>query len=217
MSKNNASNRFNYNNAQKTNKNFMYNDLRRSNCYNCDFSGSNFNFASFRGAHFKSCDFYDGSFEFTEFIATNLKKSKFKNARFKNVIFEGANLAGTDFFGADFENVIFVNTDIEKAANLEFDEKEVRIFEEMPTLEISEDLEEVINKAMTNEFVKKSRVLDTKDGDINSISVMILLENFKEKFLVEGLNMLADRLDKDFCTLSYIIKSLKLFESQGLL
>ena len=48
---NNVSERFNYNNAQKTNKNFMYKDFRRSNCYNCDFSGSNFNFASFKSMH----------------------------------------------------------------------------------------------------------------------------------------------------------------------
>ena len=39
-----------YNKVQKTNKNFMYQDLKRSNCYNSDFSNSNFNFTSLRGA-----------------------------------------------------------------------------------------------------------------------------------------------------------------------
>ncbi|MGL5642929.1 MAG: phage tail protein, partial [Paraclostridium sp.] len=45
-------------------------------------------------------------------------------------------------------------------------------------------LEDSIKSAMQNEFVKKSRALDTKDGEINSISIMILLENFKEKQLI---------------------------------
>ena len=35
-------------------KNFMYKNLERSNCYNCNFAGSTFDFVSFRGAHFKS-------------------------------------------------------------------------------------------------------------------------------------------------------------------
>ncbi|MGL4570802.1 MAG: pentapeptide repeat-containing protein [Clostridium sp.] len=209
--------RFNYNKAQKTNKNFMYKDLRRANCYNSDFSGSNFNYASFRGAHFKSCDFFECSFEWAEFIASNLKKSKFKKTTFKDVVFEAVNLDGADFTGAKFENVIFLDTDISKAVNLKFKDDQVTILEEMPVLEISEKLESAIKLAMTNEFIKKSRVLDTKDGDINAISVMRLLENFKEKALIEGLNIAYDRIDKDFCTLSYIIKSLERYAKEGLL
>lgn len=206
---NNASERFNYNNAQKTNKNFMYKDFRRSNCYNCDFSGSNFNFASFRGAHFKACDFYDGIFESTEFIATNLKKSKFKNAIFSNVIFEAANLAGVDFRGAKFENVIFLDTDISKADNLNANEDGIRIFEEMPNIEISDKLNEAINKALLNEKIKKSRVLDTKEGDLNPMSIMRLLEVFSEYELIKGLNLLSEKLEHDFCTLSYIVKAIR--------
>ena len=213
----NSNTKFNYNKAQKTNKNFMYNDLRRSNCYNTDFSGSNFNFASFRGAHFKSCDFFACTFHSAEFIASNLKKSKFKKAIFQNTIFEAVNLDGVDFSGAEFKNVIFIATDLSKANNLEFLEKDVKIFDTMPELEISEQLEEAINLAMENEFIKKSRVLDTKEGNINPISVMILLENFKEKFLIEGLKMISKDLEKDFCTLSYIIKLLKKYQKEGLI
>ena len=35
---------FKYNKAEKRNKNFMYMDFRRGNCYNCDFSCSNFSY-----------------------------------------------------------------------------------------------------------------------------------------------------------------------------
>lgn len=208
---------FHYNNAVKQNKNFMYNDLKRSNCYGTDFTGSNFNFTSFRGAHFKSCNFFGCSFEAAEFVATNFKKSKFKRATFEDTIFEGVNLSGVDFKDATFKNVIFVATDIDAAKNLEFNESDVRIFEEMPELDISDELKSAIELAMTNEHVKKSRVLDTKDGDINPISMIRLLEIFNERSLILGLKILTEKLEKDFCTLSYIIKSIQTYEKEALL
>ncbi len=206
-----------YNKAQKMNKNFMYQDLKRSNCYNTDFSNSNFNFTSLRGAHFKSCNFYGCTFKSSEIISSNLKKSKFTKAKFENVVFEGVNLEGVDFKNATFKNTIFLNTDISKAINVNFKESEVKIFDEMPTLEISERLEKSIKLAMDNEYVKKSRTLDTKDGGINYISIMILLENFKEREIIDGLILISERIDKEFCTLSYIIKSLEIYKSQGIL
>lgn len=78
---------FHYNNIEKKDKNFMYKNLARSNCYNCDFSNSNFDYVSFRGAHFKSSIFFGCSFKYAEFIGTNLKDSKFKNAVQLNCIF----------------------------------------------------------------------------------------------------------------------------------
>lgn len=209
--------KFNYNNIKKINKNFMYKDLRRSNCYNCDFSGSNFNYTSFRGAQFKSCDFYECTFEAAEFVATNFKKSKFKQAKFENTIFDSAKLEEVDFKGAKFKNVIFVSTDINKAINLDLSNSDVKIFEEMPKLEISEKLENAVKAAMTNEYVKFARVLDTKTGDVSPISMMILLENFDEETLIKGFNLIKENLNKDFCTLSYIIKILKTYQSEGLI
>lgn len=50
----NKNGNFFYNNADKSNKNFMYSNLTRANCYNCDFSNSHFEFSSLRGAHFKN-------------------------------------------------------------------------------------------------------------------------------------------------------------------
>ncbi|WP_122639891.1 pentapeptide repeat-containing protein [Romboutsia sp. Marseille-P6047] len=206
-----------YNKAIKMNKNFMYQDLKRSNCYNTDFSNSNFNFTSLRGAHFKSCNFYGCTFKSSEIIGANLKKSKFKNAKFENTVFESTNLDDVDFSGAKFKNVIFLNTDISKSKNLNIDSSKVKIFKEMPVIELSERLECAIKSAMENEFVKKSRTLDTKDGGINFVSIMILLENFKEKQLIDGLMLIGERIDKEFCTLSYIIKNLEIYKSQGLL
>ena len=208
---------FSYKNAIKTNKNFIYKDLRRSHCYDCDFSNSNFNFTSFRGAHFKSCNFYGASFKAAEFVGANLKKSKFRKARFEDVIFEGVNLEGADFEGAVFRNTIFVGTDVSKAKNLNTISVNIKVYDEMPSLEISKALKTAIQEVMENKYVKTSRVLDTKDGSINTLSIMRLLEQFEEKTLIKGLGLMKGKIDNDFCTLSYLIKFLAKHEEQGLI
>ena len=200
---------FNYENIEKKDKNFMYQNLEKSNCYNCNFSGSNFDYVNFRGAHFKSCSFLKGSFKFAEFIGSNLKKSNFKNAHFENTIFDSVRLDNVDFKDAKFINTIFVSTDLSKTKNLHTDNPEIRIYDEMPNIDISEDLKTATLNALNNKYIKSSRVLDTRDGNINFLSLMILLENFNEEDLTNGLNFVAKELDKDFYTLSYLIKYIK--------
>ncbi len=201
---------FNYNNIEKKDKNFMYKNLERSNCYNCDFSGSIFDFASFRGAHFKSTNFFKFSFKYTEFIGTNLKDSNFKSAVFENAVFESAKLENTNFKDVKFINTIFLSTDMSKAKNININTPGIRIFEEMPKLEISEELRTAVLTAMENKYIKKARVLDTKDGALNTLNIMLLLENFTEETIIQGLQSIVTKLDREFYTLSYIIKFLKL-------
>ena len=203
---NSGSENFHYNNIEKKDKNFMYKNFKRSNCYNCNFSHSNFNFATFRGAHFKTCSFMNGTFEGTEFIGTNLKNSKFKNAKFKNAIFEGANLDGTDFKDAKFENTIFLACKLEKTKNFSREIQGIRIFEGMPEINISSELEEALNSLMENKYVKASRIFDTKEGNINTLTLMILKENFNEEELIKGFKEIKSQIDRDFYTISYIIR-----------
>lgn len=200
---------FIYNNIEKIGKNFMYKNLERSNCYNSDFSNSNFNFVNFRGAHFKSCVFFECTFKWAEFIGTNLKDSDFQNTIFENTIFDSVNLDGVNFKDAEFKNTIFLSTDVTIAKNLNIKDSGIKIFDEMPQFEISEDLRIAILDTMKNKYVKAARVLDTKDGGINMINLTILLENFDEETLIKGLNIIKSDLDCDFHTLSYIIKFLK--------
>jgi len=197
---------FYYDNAEKTNKNFIYKNLNRSKCYNCNFSNSNFDFASLRGAHFKKCNFFRCSFKGSEFIGSNLKGCKFKEAKLEDTVFEGANLDAVDFIDAKFKNTIFVGCDISKAKNLKLDDKGIRVFDSMPEFEISEKLEKVVLNAMENAFIKKSRVFDTKDGTINTLSLLILSEKFSEETLLEGLHYVRYEVDREFHTLSYIIR-----------
>jgi len=208
---------FHFNNIEKKNKNFMYQNLTKSNCYNSDFSNSNFDYVSFRGAHFKSCNFFGCSFKEAEFIGANLKGSKFMNATFENAIFESAKLIDVDFKGAKFINTIFLCTDLESVKNLNLEDSGLRIYSEMPELEISDTLKETVEQVMQNKFVKKSRVLDTREGKINYLSLMILLEHFDEALLIKGLNKVEASTDRDFYSLSYIIKLIHKLQNDGLI
>lgn len=208
---------FHYNNIEKKDKNFMYQNLQRSNCYNSNFSNSNFDYVSFRGAHFKSCGFFKCTFRWSEFIGTNLKGSSMSNAVFENTIFDSANLDGVNFKDAKFNNTIFLSTDIEKARNLDPKNPNIKIFHEMPQLEISAELAKAVENVMKNEYVKKARVLDTKEGTFNPLSLMILLNIFDEATLIKGLNIIAVQQNRSFHTLSYVIKLLKKYKVDGTL
>lgn len=207
----------NYKSTQKLNKNFMYNNLTRSNCFAVDFSGSNFDFTSLRGAHFKSCNFFGCSFKAAEFVGTNFKKAKFRNAKFEDTLFEGVNLNGADFRGATFKNTIFVGCDLSVAASLDLNQDGIKVYEEMPELEMSEELQAALKDIMENKYVKAARVLDTKEGGIHTINVMRLLEAFEEKELIRGFKIMNPRIDKDFCTISYLIKVMTTYKEAGLL
>ena len=197
---------FYYDNAEKTNKNFIYKNLNRSKCYNCNFSNSNFDYASLRGAHFKKCNFFRCSFKGSEFIGSNLKGCKFKEAKFEDTVFEGANLDAVDFIDAKFKNTIFVGCDITKAKNFKINSTNIRVFDTMPEFEISDKLEKAVLDAMENEFIKKSRVFDTKEKTLNTLTLLILSEKFNEETLLEGLHYVRYEVDREFHTLSYIIR-----------
>ena len=76
-------------------------------------------------------------------------------------------------------------------------------------LDINNELEMAILSAMENEYIKKSRVLDTKDGSINGLSIMILKERFSEETLIKGMKYIKENIDRDFHTLSYISRIIK--------
>lgn len=197
---------FNYNKVEKMNKNFMYQNLQRSKCFNSKFDLSKFDYVSFRGAHLKSCSFVACSFKGTEFIGANLKGSNFRKATFENAVFEGARLNDANFEGAIFKNTIFVGTSVEDAKNLDVTQEGIRFYEDMPDLELSEELLSAVHLLMVNDFVKKSRTLDTRDKTLNTISMMILLETFDEETLIKVFPMMGDYIDREFYTLSYLVK-----------
>ncbi|MGL4798266.1 MAG: pentapeptide repeat-containing protein [Cellulosilyticaceae bacterium] len=212
-----VNNQINFKNRKKMNSTFKGNDLRRSNCFNSDFTGSDFNDTSFRGAQFKACKFDECTFDQAELVATNLKNSQFKNVKFSHTVFDTANLENVDFEGAVFENVIFVNTDLSQAKNVNLEGQKVQIFETAPILIMSKALQKSVETAMTNPYIKFARVLDTKEGKVNSVSMMLLLERFEEEELIKGLKLMKDKIDKDFCTLNQLVGYLDNYKEEGLI
>lgn len=81
--------------------------------------------------------------------------------------------------------------------------------EEMPELEISEELRAAIITTMENKYIKKARVLDAEEGGLNTLNIMLLLENLTEETIITGLKQIVTNLDREFYTLSYIIKFLR--------
>jgi len=209
-----TSDRINFSNRKKLNTDFSNKDLKRSNCFSTDFTGSTFNNVSLKGAQFKNCNFTDCKFETAEFVATNLRNCKFVNTQFKNVIFESTNLDGVSFENATFENVIIVHTDVSKVINFDAEDKGIRLIVEQPELEVSDRLDRAIRASKKNEFIKKSGVLDSKDGKNNPISIMILLENFNEEVLITSFARLKAEIEKDFWTLNFLINQIKAYQAE---
>ena len=79
----------------------------------------------------------------------------------------------------------------------------------MPEINLSNELKSSLENFMENKYVKSSRIFDTKDGGINTLTVMILLENFSENELIEGLSKIKSKIERDFYTISYIIKMIQ--------
>lgn len=205
----------NLKNTEKKQKSFMYQNLQKSKCFNVNFSKGNFNYASFRGAHMKACNFSGCTFVETEFVGSNLKESQFRNAHFENTLFEGSKLESVDFKGATFKNVIFVDTELNQVLNLDISNPEIKIYENMPELPMSEALEKAVAIFMENDFVKRSRVLDNKNKQINTVSILRLLDHYAEDYLIAQFMKHAGLIDKDFYTLSYLIKRFKSIDHIG--
>lgn len=204
-----------FNNMDKRGKHFQYHNFQKQDYFNTDFSHSNMDFTNFRGAHFKSCNFTACSFKWSSFVGTNLKGSMFANAVFESAVFEGAKLDGADFKLAQFQNVIFVETQIEKAINLDETHPGIRVFEKMPQIQLSDELVSVVQGLLLNQWIKRSRVLDTKDGKINTISMMLLIERYGEAVIIQALRKIEPLLDRDFYTLSYLMKAIDKVLAQG--
>jgi uncharacterized protein YpiB (UPF0302 family) len=77
---------------------------------------------------------------------------------------------------------------------------------EMPEIDLTTELLSAFETLMSNPYVKSSRVLDTKDKNLNTVSVMILVKLFSEEKLIKAFDEIQSHLDRNFYTLSYLIK-----------
>lgn len=188
----------------------MYKDFEKSNSYKSNFQGANFNYASLRAAKMKFCNFTDASFIGTEFIGTNLHGSTFRGAYFKEAIFWSTILKQVDFSGATFEDCYFVNTG---TVNLKYPLSNLDGIVIMnvlpPSGNFSGELLQVVEDLRSNDIIRRSHTLHLKKGEINTLSLYILLQEFSEKELITALPRVAEKVSSPFFTLSYLKNLLK--------
>ncbi len=205
-----------YKNKDRRQSNFMYKDFSKSSSINSNFSECNFRFISFRGAKFKYCEFDRALFDGSEFIGTNLRGSHFSNAIFKDVIFNGAVLDKSNFTEAKFSNTIFYNTSINTAKGISKNTDGIIVFEKaISEDQFSKELITIIQDLRKNDYIRRSRTLHLKEGKVNTLYLMLLLHDFEEQPLIEGLRMLPNLISKPFYTLSYIKNILRKLADQS--
>ena len=136
------------------------------------------------------------------FHYNNIEK-KDKNFMYKN--FKRSNCYNCNFSHSNFNFATFRGAHF-KTKNFSRELQGIRIFEGMPEINISSELEEALNSLMENKYVKASRIFDTKEGNINTLTLMILKENFNEEELIKGFKEIKSQIDRDFYTISYIIR-----------
>ena len=86
-------------------------------------------------------------------------------------------------------------------------EKEVIVVDE-----VADKLKEYMSENNAMEL-KDKEIIDklqnlvlTKEGNINTLTLMILKDNFSEEELIKGFNEIKSQIDRDFYTISYIIR-----------
>lgn len=201
---------FSYKNNGREDRNFLYKNFEKSNSYNVRFTRSNFSYVNFYKSIMKYCGFNDATFVGSEFKHANLRGSRFKGATFKDVVFIDTKLDKAVFSGASFEDVYFIGTSVRRARGLPVNTPGITVLNEMPKLEISDQLKGAISNAVRNPFIMESEVLVLKKKKrINTINIERLLKEFSEEQLIIGLELAKAKVNKKFHTLSYITSFIK--------
>lgn len=200
---------FSYNNADKSQSNFMYKNLEKTNSYHSNFQRAIFIYATLRGAKMKYCNFSGASFVGSEFVGTNFRGSNFSGAYFKNAIFWCTILDKTEFENAIFEDCYFITTGISSARNFPADSTGITFFNSLPPIDsFSTELIHVVEEMRSNDIIRRSHTLHLKQGKINTLSLFILLKTFSEDDLIAKLPKLSSKVTSQFYTFSYLKKQL---------
>jgi len=184
----------------KIGRTYNYHYFCKSRSFKTNFNNAKFYNVNFRGSILTSCYFKKTTFIGVDFLGTNLRRSNFEGAKFNNVIFVGALLDGCNFRNAKFKDCVFVNTSFHNVKNLDLSSG-VTILKQYPKVNISRQLEEVLNLLKDNENIFNYRILHLSTKKFNHLSLKILLEKFPEHKLIRGLVKANERKDLKFPTL----------------
>lgn len=197
---------FSYSNKQLENKKFLYKDFEKSKSYNSKFKEVDFVGTSFRAAQFKYCTFIDCVFEESDFIGTNLRGSRFINCSFTNCLFQSTNCNKTQF-----KNCLYTHCylDGNKSSVFQSSTEFTTINIKENPINILPELLKEIENLRTNDYIRRSHTLHSKQKKINYTTLFILLEEYTQEELIELLPHISKYIDREFFTISYLKKLLK--------
>jgi hypothetical protein len=207
--------------------------ISKSRMYNVSFKNQKINNVNFKGAIITKSSFKGAIITNCEFLGTNLSKCSFKNAKFVNCVFMGAKLSYANFDGASFENVIFVNCVFMGAklsyANFDgasfenvifvtqktsdcyhifFANESNTVIKKIIPLSLTEELKSVIDEYHERSKDRITHILKLTEKKYNFLHISILLKDYSEEQITNGLSLLIKKNQYDFPTIYALKKSL---------
>lgn len=204
---------FSYNNVDRNESNFVYKDFEKTRSYHSSFVGAKFTGISFRAAHMKYCNFSSSVFQDSDFVGTNLRGSIFSGVHFKNCIFVASVLDKTNFKNATFENCYLVATGVKTAKNFPANCDGLIILPSLPPQDsITYELRTSIESLRDNDLIRRSNTLHGKNGKVNTLTIMVLHNDYTDEELIRYLPMLPQYVSSQFYTVSYLKTMLKIIK-----
>lgn len=215
---------FSYKNADRRGRNFEYKNFAYSDTYRTIFVHSKFLGNNFHRAKFKYCNFNGCLFQFIEFSSVNFRGSKFKGARFENVVFDSCVFSNANIQNAVFHNVYFINSSIKNTGGQPVLENVQAFNFKECYVEVKQDMIESLRHCEKNSYIYKSGTLHSnKKGTVyfinengerivypaNGINILRLLDNFSSEEIEQALNEAAEKIAREFSSLSYFLPYFK--------
>jgi hypothetical protein len=207
---------FSYNSLDVRNKNFIFKNFNKSCSFKSNFSNSTFKSTSFIGAKFKFCSLYNVNFEGCLIRGVLFKKCNLTNAKFINSIISATIFDKNKLTGCQFINCKVINTEKLRLLIPKNNFVNTDILESYPDPQgFSDELLKVVENLRSNKFIRKSTILHRKKGQLDTVSISILVSQFGETFLVKSLPKIAQEIKNEFHTLSYIQSILNNINNNG--
>jgi hypothetical protein len=182
--------------------------ISKSRMYNVSFKNQKINNVNFKGAIITKSSFKGAIITNCEFLGTNLSKCSFKNAKFVNCVFMGAKLSYANFDGASFENVIFVTQKTSDCYHIFFANESNTVIKKIIPLSLTEELKSVIDEYHERSKDRITHILKLTEKKYNSLHISILLKDYSEEQITNGLSLLIKKNQYDFPTIYALKKSL---------
>ena len=198
---------FSYSNKQIEGKKFQYKDFEKTKSYNSTFKDTAFIGTSFRAAQFKYCTFINCDFVESDFVGTNFRGTKFINCSFDKCLFQSTNCEGTGFKNCKY-NCCYLNGNSVDCFKCLSGITVINLKETQ--LNVLPELVKKIESLRTNDFVCRSNTLHLKQSKINMVTLFVLLQDYSQEDLINLIPRIPAYIDRDFYTISYLKRLLKI-------